>query len=84
MKPLPWRWAFLPALLVCLSACNDSSSGAASSSSTVDLNPAPVQSSSQAFVLHQEIPTAAADVPQAASKRYVLVLGSVANDNQQQ
>ena len=71
-------------LLAGVSGCHygDSSNGSvAVSTSQADLRPAPQVSASAVYTLHSEMPTAAANTPVATSKQYMLVLGSVANDN---
>jgi len=49
--------------------------------SDADLRPAPNVSTSAAYQLHSEIPIAGGNTPVATSTQYMLVLGSVANDN---
>jgi hypothetical protein len=70
------------ALLATLSACHDNGGAtAAANASILDLRPAPDVSASQKYQAHLETAAAAADQPVARSKQYMLVLGSVANDN---
>ncbi len=73
------------ALLGGVSACSNSvgfNGTVAVNTSDADLRPAPNVSSSAAYTLHSETPIAAGKAPVATSKQYMLVLGSVANDNQ--
>jgi hypothetical protein len=58
-----------------------SNGGIATSTSDADLRPAPDVSTSAAYALHSETPTAGGKTPVASSKQYLLVLGRVANDN---
>jgi hypothetical protein len=72
------------ALLLGVCACNNSvnySGTVAVSTSQADIRPAPDVSSSQLYQLHSEIPIAGGTSPAATSQQYMLVLGSVANDN---
>jgi len=71
-------WALAPALLV--TACHHGGNSGAANSSNAILRPAPDVAASSQFQLHQEAATAAGG-PVATSKQYMLVLGSVANDN---
>lgn len=81
LKHLAMRAAML-ALLTTLSACHDTDGAtAAANASILDLRPAPDVSASQKYQAHLETAVAAADQPVARSKQYMLVLGSVANDN---
>ncbi len=71
-------------LLAGISGCNNSvgfNGTVAANTSDADLRPAPNVSSSATYQLHSEIPIAAGNAPVATSHQYMLVLGSVANDN---
>ena len=71
-------------LLLCVCACNNSvgfNGTVAVNTSDADLRPAPQVANSQLYQLHGEIPIAGGKTPVATSQKYMLVLGSVANDN---
>ena len=83
MKAILMR-ASCAALLLGVSACNNSTNfngTVAVSTSNADLRPAPDISASQLYQLHSTIPIAGGTSPVATSQKYMLVLGSVANDN---
>ena len=79
-------YVLVPGTLLLLGVCACSSSvnfngTVAVSSSQADISPAPDVSASQAYQLHGTIASAGGKSPTATSQQYMLVLGSVANDN---